>query len=221
MSVVPQLFPLETNSEKNKKNILTTIIKMLINRKLLDENKMDTYINSLLNQHSIDNIYKIKLDYPEVCYGKLSEPYYYIKFLNQKLSGISKTSIIGDFLYEKQNIPKLIIIPNSSSNLNTLNSQIKKEFPNSEIFLEAELMMNLVDHDVVPKHELLSDDEKKMVLHEYLTKNRQLPKIQVNDAVSRYFNAKIGNIFRIIRPSEVSGLSVTYRLVIDSNKDEN
>ena len=78
-------------------------------------------------------------------------------------------------------------------------------------------MSNLVNHIPVPKHELLSDADAKKLLEEYNAKKRELPKIFVSDPVSRYFAAKVGQIFKITRPSETSGIAPSHRLVIKGN----
>ncbi len=39
----------------------------------------------------------------------------------------------------------------------------------------------------------------------------------ITDPVSKYFNAKIGQVFRIIRPSENAGEAIGYRIVIRGN----
>ena len=217
MSVIPQLLPLELNAEKRKKEVLTNIIKMLTNRKLLNASNLNDNIKMILSQDSDDNIYKIKLDNPEIYYDKSIEPYFYIKLLNQKITGISKTSNIGDFIYSKKNTPKLIIV---SGITNKTLMQLKLDFPNSEIFTEAELMIDLVSHVAVPKHEMLNEEETQIFLKDYLLKKREIPKIFISDPVSKYFNAKVGQVFRIIRPSEVAGQSIYYRIVIRGNNTD-
>ena len=217
MSVIPQLLPLELNAEKRKKEVLTNIIKMLTNRKLLNASNLNDNIKMILTQDSDDNIYKIKLDNPEIYYDKSIEPYFYIKLLNQKITGISKTSNIGDFIYSKKNTPKLIIVTGIT---NKTLMQLKLDFPNSEIFTEAELMIDLVSHVAVPKHEMLNEEETQIFLKDYLLKKREIPKIFISDPVSKYFNAKVGQVFRIIRPSEVAGHSIYYRIVIRGNNTD-
>jgi DNA-directed RNA polymerase subunit H (RpoH/RPB5) len=214
MSVIPQLLPLELNAEKRKKEVLSNIVKMLTNRKLLNASNLNDNIKVLLSQDSDDNIYKIKLDNPEVYYDKSIEPYFYIKILNQKITGISKSSNIGDFIYSKKNAPKLIIVTGIT---NKALQQLKEDFPNSEIFTEAELMIDLVSHVAVPKHEMLNEEETQIFLKDYLLKKREIPKMFITDPVSKYFNAKVGQVFRIIRPSEVAGQSIYYRIGIRGN----
>ena len=211
MSVVPQLLPLELNSEKRKKEVLSNIVKMLTNRKLLNKDDIQKNINSLISQESDNDVYKIKLDHPEVYYDKSVDNIYYIKLLNQKVTGISKSSNIGDFIYAHKSHPKLIVV---SGITNKAHQQLQEDFPNSEVFSEPELMIDLVSHVAVPHHEMLNEEETQIFLKDYLLKKREIPKMFITDPVSKYFNAKVGQVFRIIRPSEIAGQSIYYRMVI-------
>ena len=57
---------------------------------------------------------------------------------------------------------------------------------NFEVFHEKELYVNITRHEYVPKHIILSDNEKKELLKRYKVKDYQLPKILKGDAISRY-----------------------------------
>ena len=83
-----------------------------------------------------------------------------------------------------------------------------------EHFRENELIIDKISHALVPKHELLEETEKKELLKLYKIKDINLPKINSNDPVSRYFGAKKGQVFKITRPSETSGETIYYRIVV-------
>jgi DNA-directed RNA polymerase I, II, and III subunit RPABC1 len=83
-----------------------------------------------------------------------------------------------------------------------------------QCFNISELMVNITEHSYVPKHELLSEEEKNMLLKRYKIKENQLPKILTTDPIAKYFGLRKGNVVKIIRDSETAGKYVTYRITV-------
>lgn len=99
------------------------------------------------------------------------------------------------------------ITPSASKLIPTVDTSI-------ETFLENDLVVNITRHVLVPKHIVLSEDEKKDLLVRYRLKESQLPRIQREDPVARYFGLRRGQVVKIIRRSETSGRNASYRICL-------
>jgi len=84
-----------------------------------------------------------------------------------------------------------------------------------QVFAIKDLQFNRSKHVLVPKHELVkSEEEISQILINYQLKSiTQLPLILKTDPMSKYLNAKPGNVIKVTRISPTCGENVVYRCV--------
>lgn len=79
---------------------------------------------------------------------------------------------------------------------------------------------NVLEHEMVPEHHLLSEDEEKAVLKGYKIGKDQLPKIRKTDPCVKTLEEIIGEeisegrVIKVVRLNPIAGVSVAYRVVI-------
>lgn len=75
--------------------------------------------------------------------------------------------------------------------------------------------ISILEHELVPKHEIIGEGEVKELLNKYKIKKEQLPKIKSSDPVCKEIKAEAGDVVKITRRSRTVGKFLSYRLVIE------
>lgn len=103
-------------------------------------------------------------------------------------------------------------LPLSSAASRTLD-YFKHEF-DIQVFFYDELSFNLMDHELTPKHILLSEEESREMIKQIGVGMI----IKSSDPVIRYYNWPSGRVVRIIRDDSSMGVlspkSVNYRIIV-------
>lgn len=218
MSLNPELIPIKKDNEIIRKTVLTNIIKMFNARGFIT-----TSLNKNLEdikKKKDDDTYKIMLDKKikpsnddKDFTSKFEGNFIMIRFIHQKVQGIAKLPLVKDFLTQYKYNHKLFVFDGISDKIKLSLTML----PNTEVFSEAFLMINILEHIDCPEYEILSEEESKEVLNSYILKKNEMMKILTTDPIVDYFNLKRGDIIRIIRPSEQSGKNIAYRIVAKGN----
>jgi DNA-directed RNA polymerase I, II, and III subunit RPABC1 len=186
------------NKTKKIHTAIHTLCRILIERKYTTKS-LDDLIKKITPSINDD---EMSFTIDDKSYG--------IKFINVNWNSINKDPSIANFLNKNPDNHKFIIV-------NKLSPKAMKqilEYKNTEIFTLDELLIVIIDHNIVPLHILLSEDEKNKYFSVFNHHPRDMKKILLNDPISRFYGAKVGDLFKIIRSSVTSGKEIDYRIVI-------
>ena len=75
--------------------------------------------------------------------------------------------------------------------------------------------MEIRKHIMVPPHETMSGNEVKKLLEKYGITKKELPKISLDDPVTKEMKSKVGDVLKITRKSAIAGISYYYRIVVE------
>ena len=74
--------------------------------------------------------------------------------------------------------------------------------------------IDIFESELVPKHILLTEQQKQELLERLKIKINQIPRIKEDDPAVKKINAKKLDIVCIVRHSETAGESLYYRVVV-------
>lgn len=80
---------------------------------------------------------------------------------------------------------------------------------------KEEKKFNIFEHILVPKHEVMNDEEVEELLSKYRIKAYQLPYIKSSDPCAKAVNAQPGQVLKITRRGPAGSESTAYRYVIE------
>ena len=186
------------SQSESKQIILNNVLDMFFDRKLISKEKYNEYQKAFTSK-ILDDEFKVK---------STDNYVYEIIFLKN--------------IIKKQQILKLIEDKTKKYIFIILDPKIAKYFKDVrkieyvEVFSEFELLINPTKNIYLSQeHILLKDEEKNKLLEEYDCTISELPKISIEDPITKYFNANVDDIFKIIRNNPITNNSIVYRVVID------
>jgi len=179
----------------------------------LDEFKKKFYNDLTANQEPKRDLLTTMARKPTVP-GSNEQDSIFVFFSDDQKLGVKSIRKYHDRMKEEQVNRAIIVIQGGMTAFAKQALQELGSKCNMEWFTETELLINITEHVLVPRHTLLSDDEKKQLLVRYQLRETQLPRILHTDPVARYYGLRRGQVVKIVRPSETAGRYVTYRYVL-------
>ena len=193
----------EYNNKEINQNVMENVMKMLEHRKLIKS--WSDELTKLGASVSNDTIFEIILT---------DKSKYGIYLVSAKLTSIVQGTPLDDYLSNNIDSHKIIIARDVAKKVV---KQIVGEYKNAEFFFESEMLEDIPSKIFIPEHQIITQAEKEELLSKF--SELDFGRIFLTDMMSRYYAAKIGDIFRITRPSFTAGKNIYYRRVVNGSWD--
>ena len=182
----------------NFRTIYYNTIKMLIDR----EYNMNKYFknNKLIKVTDEELIQSTKIIVTDK-----KDKIVHVYFFNEKM-GVNEIKLLFEELKNDKVTHFIFITKNKLTSYAVKEMKKYEKNMEIEIFYNDEMLFNITEHILVPKHELLTLEENKLFIQKI---GKKIPYIKRTDKVCRYYNGKIDQIFRIYRKSDIY-----YRIVV-------
>lgn len=144
----------------------------------------------------------------------------YVYYIPNVMGESVKTSEIGPFIdiVDKYSYNSYILITGRKLTP-VAHDSIRVKSKRIEVFMEDELNINPTKHVNVPRHEPISDQEQAEILKRNNWNIIDIPKLQPQKIIARYYGFKSGQMIRIHRFNPISGTMVDnilfYRVIPD------
>jgi DNA-directed RNA polymerase subunit H len=178
-----------------------------------------TEVNTMKINDQLDMLLETKEE--EITNEKLKKKIYIRYYLNKMIKFSNIQEIIDDLFVLSETLKKedtLFIILNNELN-ETLISELKHVWEKEGIFIIIEnikrLQYNILNHELVPEHRVMTETETQEIMNKYnITDKSQFPDISRFDPVARAIGLRPGQLCHIIRPSKTSIETNYYRICI-------
>lgn len=198
-------YNVEYNNKEINNIIIENILKMLERRNLIDDSTKELLKYKDKDLFNNKSTVELLLN---------NNKYYHIFIIPSKIPSIVQGTPLDDFLLKNQDIHKIVIGKHVTKKVI---KQILYEYKNAEFFFESDMLEDIPSKMFIPKHEILLPEEKEELLSKF--SESSLAHILITDMMTRYYNAKIGDIIKITRPSITAGKNIFYRKVVNGTID--
>jgi DNA-directed RNA polymerase subunit H (RpoH/RPB5) len=176
-------------------------------------------VNSMKQNNQLDMLLEKKPD--ETGSIKKQRKIYIRFYLTKMIRPANIQEMIDDLFNLEEILTKddtLFIITKDEMN-ETIINELKHIWEQDGIFIVIEnikrLQYNILNHILVPSHEIINDKEVEEVMQKYNIKSKkEFPEISRFDPVARVIGLRPGDICKIIRPSKTAIKTFYYRVCI-------
>jgi len=86
----------------------------------------------------------------------------------------------------------------------------KKQF--GQIFSISDFLYDITEHELCPKYQILTEEEKEEVLKMYNAELKQLPELPVDDALGSFYGVRVNQMVKVTFSSQTAGITNNYRV---------
>jgi DNA-directed RNA polymerases I, II, and III subunit RPABC1 len=183
-----------------------TVIKDM----LTDQGKDIDLLNSI-SKSELETMFRVNENIFQIPVNNSMKIIYY---MNSKF----KVQDLRKYIHpiDNENIQEILLV--FREKINNFNAKNIEEFDNMhlQVFLIKELLFNVSKHNLVPKHEVIRDqDEINKLIQKFNLKSKlQFPAILKTDPMAKYLNIYSGQLVKITRVSPSAGESIMYRCCV-------
>ena len=175
-------------------------------------------VNSMKQNNQLDMLLEKNTEDPVT---KRKQKIYIHYFITKKITSANIQTLIDDLFNLEETLTKddtLFIICKDDMN-ETITNELIHLWEKDGIFIVIEsikrLQFNILNHSLVPKHRVMSEDEViKVMLKHNITERKQFPDISRFDPVARVIGLRPGQVCHIVRPSKTAVIADYYRVCV-------
>ena len=176
-------------------------------------------VNSMKQNNQLDILLEKKQE--DTTYLKPKRKMYIRFYLTKMIRPANIQEMIDDLFNLEEILTRedtLFIIVKDEMN-ETIINELKHFRVQDGMFIIVEnitrLQFNILNHTLVPPHEIINDKEVDEIMKKYNIKNKiEFPEISRFDPVARVIGLRPGDVCKIIRPSKTSITTNYYRVCI-------
>ena len=167
---------------------------------------------ALLIKHRNLKIERVEREAEKIVYylSRGDERHVMLCIIGQKTLGIAYVRELKE-LVDREAAAKGIMVGDGKYTYSARNTSNKMGI---ELIPPTLPTFDLFKHELVPRHEILTEEERREVLKRFHAEPYQFPWIKASDPIAILLGAEPGDIIRVIGESATAGRSESYRYVV-------